>query len=182
MDKTKKEGNMKKLKILAVVLALGALCMGVLSGCDNGKNGSETGEGTFYTLQKAYDEGYLTKEEIMSIAYYHNGGRVYNEEIMSEEYTPIPKTPQELSEETVNKIKENAAYEYNSEHNHETKATADGFTIVHYYGTYDGAVAVIVTHSYLGDSPAVVVDNSYSVAGVIFHYWTYNHIQIYIEK
>ena len=167
MDKTKKEGNMKKLKILAVVLALGALCMGMLSGCDNGKDGLETGEGTFYTLQKAYDEGYLTKEEIMSIAYYHNGGRVYNEEIMSEEYTPIPK---------------NAAYEYNSEHNHETKATADGFTIVHYYGTYDGAVAVIVTHSYLGDSPAVVVDNSYSVAGVIFHYWTYNHIQIYIEK
>ena len=91
MDKTKKEGNMKKLKILAVVLALGALCMGMLSGCDNGKDGLETGEGTFYTLQKAYDEGYLTKEEIMSIAYYHNGGRVYNEEIMSEEYTPIPK-------------------------------------------------------------------------------------------
>lgn len=103
MDKTKKEGNMKKLKILAVVLALGALCMGVLSGCDNGKDGLETGEGTFYTLQKAYDEGYLTKEEIMSIAYYHNGSRVHNEEIMSEEYTPIPKTPQELSEETSKK-------------------------------------------------------------------------------
>ena len=42
MDKTKKEGNMKKLKILAVVLALGALCMGMLSGCDNGKDGLET--------------------------------------------------------------------------------------------------------------------------------------------
>ena len=146
---------MKKLKILAVVLALGALCMGVLSGCDNGKNGSETGEGTFYTLQKAYDEGYLTKEEIMSIAYYHNGGRVYNEEIMSEEYTPIPKTPQELSEETVNKIKENAAYEYNSEHNHETKATADGFTINQYYGTYGSCIVVIITDIYSG-SPGIV--------------------------
>ena len=47
MDKTKKEGFMKRIKILAVVLALGALCMGMLSGCDNGKNGSETAEDPF---------------------------------------------------------------------------------------------------------------------------------------
>lgn len=171
---------MKKLKILAVVLALGVLCMGVLSGCDNGKDGLETGEGTFYTLQKAYDEGYLTKEEIMSIAYYHNGGRVYNEEIMSEKYTPIPKVPKELSENVSYKIRETVASELRR--SNIKNAKADGVNIVHYYGTYDGAVAVIVTHSYLGDSPAVVVDSSYSVAGVIFHYWTSNHIQIWIEN
>ena len=171
---------MKRVKILAVILALAALCMGMVSGCDNGKDGSEIGEGSFYTLQEAYDAGYLTKEEIMSIAYYHNGGRVYNEDIMSEDYTPIPKVPQALSENVSYKIRETVASELRR--SNIKNAKADGVNIIHYYGTYDGAVAVIATHSYLGDSPAVAVDSSYSVAGVIFHYWTYNHIQIWIEK
>lgn len=113
------------------------------------------GEGVFYTLKGAYNAGYLTKEEIMSIAYYHNGGRVYNEEIMSEKYTPIPKTPQELSEKTVDKIKENAVYEYNSEQYPKTKATADGFTINQYYGTYGSCIVAIITDIY-SDSPGIV--------------------------
>ena len=76
-----------KIKLSGGIL-LGMLCMlaGILAGC------APEASGDFYSLQEAYEAGYLTKEEIMSIAYYHNGGRVYNEEIMSEEYTPIPKT------------------------------------------------------------------------------------------
>ena len=87
-----------KIKLSGGIL-LGMLCMlaGILAGC------APEASGDFYSLQEAYEAGYLTKEEIMSIAYYHNGSRVYNEEIMSEEYTPIPKTPQELSEETSKK-------------------------------------------------------------------------------
>ena len=75
-----------KIKLSGGIL-LGMLCMlaGILAGC------APEASGDFYSLQEAYEAGYLTKEEIMSIAYYHNGGRVYNEEIMSEEYTPIPK-------------------------------------------------------------------------------------------
>ncbi len=145
---------MKKVKRMAVIMGMILLCAGVLCGCDNGNN-SEIGEGTFYTLQEAYNAGYLTKEEIMSIAYYHNGGRVYNEEIMSEDYKPITKTPQELSEKTVNKIKENAAHEYNSEHDPKIKATADGFTIDQYYGTYGNSIVVIITDIYSG-SPGIV--------------------------
>ena len=75
---------MKKSKLLAGMLGIMLLCVGVLSGCAKD-------EGAFYTLQGAYNAGYLTKEEIMSIAYYHNGGRLYNEEIMSEKYRPFPK-------------------------------------------------------------------------------------------
>ena len=76
-----------KIKLSGGIL-LGMLCMlaGILAGC------APEASGDFYSLQEAYEAGYLTKEEIMSIAYYHNGGRVYNEEIMSEEYTPIPKS------------------------------------------------------------------------------------------
>ena len=36
-------------------------------------------------LEKAYENGWLTKAELMSIAYYLNGGRTHNEEIMAED-------------------------------------------------------------------------------------------------
>lgn len=163
---------MKKLKILAAMIGIMLLFAGALSGC--AKN-----EGIFYTLQEAYDAGMLTQNDLMSIAYYHNGGRKYNEDIMSEDYTPIPKMPQELGQNVSYKIRATVALELRRSKIKEAKT--DGVSIVHYYGTYDGAVAVIVTHSYLGDSPAVTVDISYSVAGVIFHYWTYNLIQIWIN-
>ena len=62
-------------------------------------------KGTFYTLQEAYDNGWLNQEQLLSIAYYHQGTEG-NEELMGENYTPIPKTPDMLSEELELEIKQ----------------------------------------------------------------------------
>lgn len=164
---------MKRVKLLAGILGIILLCTGALSGC-------KMEIGTFYTLQEAYDTGYLTKEDVMSIAYYHNGGRVYNEDIMNEDYTPIPKAPQELSENVSYKIRETVALDLR--HSGIKNAEADGVNIVHYYGTYEDAVAVIVKHSYFGDNGDEAIDISDTIADVIFHYWTHNQIQIWIES
>lgn len=122
--------------------------------------------GTFYTLQEAYDNGWLTQADVMSIAYYHNRGRIYNEEMMSEEYEPVPKTPEVLSELTELKIKSAAAKEYREIYNMQY-AEADGFRITQYYGTYGKCVAVMMRDDYSGESGIVWTD---TVAGVKIHY------------
>ena len=70
---------MKKiLNILCTAIAAVLLCGGI-AGC------APQTYGTFYTLEEAYEAGILTHDELMSIAYYHNGGTRGNEAIMGEE-------------------------------------------------------------------------------------------------
>ena len=131
----------------------------------------------FYSLKNAYDMGLLTRDDLMSIAYYHNGGRRYNEEIMPEDYSPQPKTPEVLSENTELKIKETAAKEFREKYNVEY-AKAEGFTITEYYGTYGGYVAVVIKDNYTGGvwSP---IPETYPLAGVEFQIRSENFIRLW---
>ena len=57
-------------KLLAILLTLTTLgCLG-LSSCKK-----RQAIGKFYTLQEAFDQGFLTENDLKSIAYYNNGGR-----------------------------------------------------------------------------------------------------------
>ena len=132
--------------------------------------------GSFYTLQEAYDNGWLTQDDIMSIAYYRHG-RTYNEEIMSEDYQPAPKTPEVLSEKTELKIKSTAAKEYSEEYDIKY-AEADGFTITEYCGTYGNCIAVMMTDNYSGTTGVVWID---SIAGVNFYYGNGRRMKIWRE-
>ena len=77
------------LSVVSVVITAFALV-----GCTN----NETLEdGEFYTVTQAYEKGYLTREQVMSIAYYYNNGRKGNENVMSKNYTPVPMVPERLS-------------------------------------------------------------------------------------
>ncbi|MCL2798070.1 MAG: hypothetical protein FWD58_08475 [Firmicutes bacterium] len=92
-------------------------------------------KGAFYTLQEAFDNGWLTQNEIRSIAYYHNSRYLDDDGIelvyvesaersdlfwidchnldgswsgwamCATNYAPIPKKPEVLSEETEKAIK-----------------------------------------------------------------------------
>lgn len=55
-------------------------------------------KGNFYMLYEAYENGWLTLEDVKSIAYYHNGGREGNEDIISEDFTPKPITSEALDD------------------------------------------------------------------------------------
>lgn len=65
-------------------------------------------QGMFYSLQEAYVNGWLTQEQLLSIAYYHHSESYtydlntrYNTELMGENYQPIPKSPETLSDESI---------------------------------------------------------------------------------
>lgn len=183
---------MKKLCSVIISLMLGIVALFGIAGCNSGTQSELQGkidelqsrieeleyrierlekqlngeslEGSFYSLYDAYDNGWLTKEDLMSIAYYNNRGRWGNEEIMGKTYKPAPKTPEVLSEETELKIKSTAARDFNKENN--TEYTGDDFTITEYYGTYGRCIAVMVKYTHSGCGPIFI---TVSVAGVNFN-------------
>ena len=82
---------MKKIKlcVILVALLLGVLVVFGVAGC-----GPDMG--AFYTLQEAYDGGFLTKDDLETIAYYLNEGIAY---------------PEALDSRTDQAIREAAAYD-----------------------------------------------------------------------
>lgn len=160
----------KKIIILGV-----ALVMMLSSGACG--NNEEKEMGTYYSLQEAYDQALLTQEDLKSIAYYLNGTSEY-------ESFCIPKTPEILSEKTVNAIKETAAYNLrNQTHSDGTKrypkAKAKDIGIVNYYGTYNNCVAVMINDIYTlypGVERDIVVNE------VLFRYSDGNSIIIWKQK
>ena len=140
---------------------------------------AEKTTGKLYSLQEAYDNGWLTQADVMSIAYYNNGGRTYNEEIMSEDYEPLPKTPEVLSNLTELKIKSTAAKEYREKYKDDAEdVVADDFRIIQYCGTYGDCVVTMMTNKYTHYLEAVWID---TVAGVTIHYSNSNSIKIWRE-
>lgn len=150
----------KELRFLILIFVGIIMVLGV-AGCNK-----TTSTGALYTVKEAYENGWLTKDDLMSIAYYHNNGRWHNEEIMDETYEPIPKTPEVLSKKTESKIKNAAAAEYREKYDDE-EAVAKGFTITEYDGTYGDCVAIMMRDVYSGEAGIVWTD---TVAGVNFSY------------
>ena len=85
--------------VLAGVMLLGAIFM--TSGCKEKKP-----QGEIFRLTTAYNNGYITRNDLLSIAYYNND-KISNPEI-DENFQPIEKG--ELDEEIKLKIQESIAY------------------------------------------------------------------------
>ena len=117
--------------------------------------------GTFCSLEEAYEAELLTQEELLSIAYYQNGGREKNEALMPEGYAPQER--QELPEETDRAIRKTAAREWQKKLG--KRVTADDMRIVKYYGAYHGCHAVMLNEPFV-EFPAVDLENWVSVGGV----------------
>ena len=104
-------------------------------------------QGNAYTIEEAYDNGFLTIEDLKSIAYYHNDGIRYNEEIMDETYMPAPKIPKALSEGLLINLKNAVVKNYNETYNQD-KSVKD-FMISEYYGIYNNFVIVFVVYGWM---------------------------------
>ena len=157
-------------KLLAGILTV-ILCVGAsLCGC-------RQSAGTFLSLREAYESGYLTKEEIRSIAFHHNGGRAYNEDIMDEDYAPLPMSPAELSESVALQIREDVALSLRSaQQSPVPEASADDVCIAEYCGTYGDCVAVMTKNVYVMYTDAEWCDE---VAGVSIYYSDGNSLKIW---
>ena len=151
--------NKKIISGLLAGVLLGVAAVG-FAGCGNDSqepNPSDTPHGTFYALEEAYENGYLTKSDLEQIAYYYNRE---NEAAY----------PDALPEKIAQAMKEDLAQENNSdEHYHgDELATADNFTIVKYLGEYH-RYYVITIDSDLWSYPTMPVDYWVEVGGVRFH-------------
>ena len=122
----------------------------------------------FYSLGTAYDMGWITQEDLLSIAYYH-GDRTVNYQLMGENYTPIPKTPETLDKETELAIQEKIAKGYRERPtNPIPEAKAEDVEVI-YYGTYHGFVAVM-TFALCNDDGYMNWETMVTIGGVVFGY------------
>ena len=113
--------------LISIVLLLSACQNEVPENAENEVPAENVNDGTLYTPEYAFEQGFVTAEDIRSMAYYYHGGREYSAEdgYIDTDYIPIRKDPENIDEATVEKIRETTA-EY----------CAD------YCGTYNGYIAV----------------------------------------
>lgn len=100
--------------------------------------------GTIYSLEYAYEQGFLSAEDIKSIGYYHHDGRLYveGEGFKETDYQPIAKTPNEIDLKTQEKIKQTCVdYIYSAG---VPFAKKENVVIGNYYGIYNGYVAMMI--------------------------------------
>ena len=166
-----------KKRFLAFVFIILTVSLVALSGCGN--------YGTFYFLTEAYELGLITQEDLLSIAYYCNGGTKNNEELMGEDYEPIPKEPLELSQATTKRICRAIADKKEKESLHNAKYTGNDFRIYGYYGKYGNGYAI--WYDYYSDDPDLSEVTGFTstwreVCGVMIFYNHFDKIEIYIDK
>ena len=140
--------------------------------------------GSFFSLQEAYEEGLVTKDDIMHMVYFMHGvrGTIYEYEIdkgevwIEQEWVEIDFMPQinkpafsELSQEVIANMKE-AFYEKNKQaldnaigyYADKKINVLDTISITSFLGKYNGCYAVQATTSLVSyglGSYTVVVDN-----------------------
>lgn len=167
--RTVRSGIARYFCAIAACFVLLLCSAGIFGGCDAG--------GKLYSLKEAYESGAISREALMSIAYYHNGGREYNEAIMAEDYRPIEKDPAQLSEREENDIKAVFA-QAETENNKGEVTRAEDIEPVCYYGVYDGCYAFIADNA-LFQHPAVEVDETDRIGDVNIHYTDFERIMIW---
>jgi len=150
---------MKKIKkiFMAVCLACAFCVSFALSSC------AYKNIGEFYSLEAAYDNGYITTDDLKNIACYQNGANEY------EDFTPCDIG--ELDATTALMIRMDCLGD-NKEY------TLDSISIRKYYGTYNGYVAVMI------DDYNDVMDalRDVTVGEVTLHYNDGNSIKLWKEK
>jgi len=133
--------------------------------------------GTFYSLQEAYDKGLLTVQDLRSIAYYYHNTLEWDIEseglydgLKSTDYIPISKTPETLSVETTNRIKQDFI-------NYVKCNDAEHDVQIRYYGTYNGCVSTMIDGclDYLAVVQLDIVD------GITFYYGSNREILIWMQ-
>ena len=138
---------MKKRIIGILFAAVLVLLLGVsVAGC-----GYEP-HGTFYSLQEAYDAGYITRADLEEIAERHNN-RPY---LLEEELDAQIK--QQI-------LEDRAEWLRNPEEDPYPEAEASGVWIVHYYGVYQEDFYAVMLSGYTS-FPAVVIPQWEHIDGV----------------
>ena len=123
-------------------------------------------QGTIWRLDEAYEEGLISTEHLQSIAYYYNFWLQDDSD-----FVPIPKYPEELSNETILKIRKTYYYIRDG---YNKGAALYNVRVCDYYGTYDGYAVVDISGGGC-DSPIGGLPYSceeYEIGGVVFYWYS----------
>ena len=131
-------------------------------------------KGKFYILETAYENGWLSENDLKSIAcgYYE----LYQFDIYSDYenlYSGMFDPQGELSKEKEKELKQ----AYLNQIVKESELSTDGVTIQFYYGTFNGNTVVGVLCNYFDEDKTVIEE--YVVGGVIFYSFTLDSILVY---
>ena len=156
-------------RLLAFLLTLITLgCLGLI-GCKK-----RQAIGKFYTLQEAYEQGFLSENDLKSIAYYNNGGRENNEDKIGEDFVPQPLNPKTIPDDIQKNIKSDYIY-YNEKLDNKTKDSE--VKIDDYYGEYNNCYVAILH----GPFAYFAVVNEFSVNGYNYSY-TQSEFKVWRKK
>ena len=162
--------KIRKSLIVGVVLIM---CVGILCACNNGDDfrnpiNGEPEAGEFYTLQEAFDNGWLSRGDLRNIAYHRTGDG------QRKGFKPTPKNPEVLSAETELAIKE--AHAANLRESGTLEAVTDGVTIIAYYGIYNEMIAVLIDAIYYAHPSVECFE---TVGNIKFEYDNPNFIRLW---
>ncbi len=134
----------------------------------NGIKLKSISNGTIYSLKLAYEQGFISANEVKSIAHYHHNGKFYveGEGFKETDYQPITKNPQEIDVKTQEKITQTFAdYIYSAGY---PFAKKEDFIVSDYYGTYNGYVAIKI-HSKI-ELAVMGISGTQIIADTVIYY------------
>lgn len=123
--------NKVKKHISILLCAFGIVS---LTGCNN-----DIGE--FYSLAEAYNNGYITRNDLLNIAYYYNNETNVNDET----FVPKEISVNDLSKKTLKAIKNTYLVTILK---NDSKATLDGVHLNKYFGKYGDCVSLNMKDDY----------------------------------
>ena len=126
--------------------------------------------GEVLNLDDAYELGYISDEDLPSMAYYFNGGREENEDLIPEDFVPQPKNPRELNEAIESEIKLGYYRKKYHKPDYEKDWMSSDLIIETYCGTYGNCIVVKFIDGMIG-IPAVYpydTDGTFYINGFCF--------------
>lgn len=134
---------MKRATKIFIALILAIVTVFCVAGCN-------TVTGTFYTLQEAYEYGYLTKMDIKDICYYRFGEVWEGEDLNSEKWVKVENTStqssSDLDKKIENKIKK-TYYKLNEDRfysKNEGKIGGVDDLTVRFFGEFNNSYVVVI--------------------------------------
>lgn len=149
---------MKHAARFITILLCAVLAVCALAGCGE--------KGSLCTLEEAFDNGWLTTEDLQKIADLHNN-KMSPEEPLDEsvEKSIIRQVVKDFNDDLDKNIDDSVKDLIPKDY----WATTDDVTITHYFGTYNGNVVVIIDNK-KQLSFTQVVDEWQEICGVNFHF------------
>lgn len=149
-----------------VFMLLAVICLLVLTTACTLEN-NKLGE--FYILRDVYELELLTNDDLKTIAYYYN-------KIDVDGFNPIPKNPENISEEDEKIIKKTYLNKVIKEPNTSIKRV----DLYAYYGTYGKCIVLGITDSFCAYD--YVIEDEYIIDGVSFYDFAEAFIMVFVHN